>query len=61
MSDIGGEGVQEGDAFEYLIRRGIQRKGEWRVEGGWFVEEGENGKERSGCLRVRWGVGIYCW
>ena len=46
MSDIGGEGVQEGDAFEYLIRRGIQRKGEWRVEGGWFVEEGENGKER---------------
>ena len=46
MSDIGGEGVQEGGAFEYLIRRGIQRKGEWRVEGGWFVEEGENEKER---------------
>ena len=33
MSDIGGEGVQEGDAFEYLIRRGIQRTGEGRVEG----------------------------
>ena len=46
MSDIGGEGVQEGDAFDYLIRRGIQRKGEWRVEGEWFIEEGGNGKER---------------
>ena len=46
MSDIGGEGVQEGDAFEYLIRRRIQRKGEWRVEGEWFIEEGGNGKER---------------
>lgn len=46
MSDIGGEGVQEGNAFEYLIRRGIQRKGEWRVEGEWFIEEGGNGKER---------------
>lgn len=46
MSDIGGEGVQEGDAFEYLIRRGIQRKGEWLVEGEWFIEEGGNGKER---------------
>lgn len=57
----GGKGVQEGNAFEYLIRRGIQKKGEWRVEGGRFVEEGENGKEQSGCLRVQWGVGIYCW
>ena len=46
MSDIGGEGVQEGDAFEYLIRRRIQRKGEWRVEGEWFIEAGGNSKER---------------
>ena len=46
MSDIGGEGVQEGGAFEYLIRRGIQRKGEWRVEGEWFIEEGKT--ERNG-------------
>lgn len=62
MSDIGGEGVQEGDAFEYLIRRVIQRKGEWRVEGGWFIEEGETERNGgSGCLRVRWGMGIYCW
>lgn len=61
MSDIGGEGVQEGGAFEYLIRRGIQRKGEWQVEGEWFIEEGGNGKERRECLRVRWGMGIYCW
>lgn len=54
--------MQEGNAFEYLIRRGIQRKGEWRVEGGWFVEEGENGKERrEWVFEGSGGVGIYCW
>ena len=38
------------------------RKGEWRVEGGWFVEEGENGKERrEWVFEGSGGVGIYCW
>lgn len=48
MSGVGDEGVQEGNAFEYLIRRGIQRKGEWRVEGEWFIEEGGKRKGTEG-------------